>query len=83
MSTDMVKKFMTRLGVEMSLNILKVLVSYYSADSIAQTTLSERLKADNIRLKQQLGDVQQRSLHDKVSEAILNKLALYLQFTTS
>ena len=31
-----------------------------------QTTFSERLKADNMRAKQQLADVQQRALHDKV-----------------
>ena len=46
------------------LNIVNVISN--AADSIAQTTFSERLKADNMRVKQQLADVQQRALHDKV-----------------
>ncbi len=41
------------------------------ADSIAQTTLSERLKAENIRVQQTLSETQQRALRDKVQHAYL------------
>ena len=52
--------------IKMAENCWKHCYCTFLADSIAQTTFSERLKADNMRVKQQLADVQQRALHDKV-----------------
>ncbi len=60
--------FVSILGLGPTNNPQQKLKSVFcvAGDSITQTTFIERLKADNMRVKQQLADVQQRALHDKV-----------------